>query len=217
MGMMPFGKLKVIKEAMVGIRKFFRRFGSECGGQKLYAVLMSGIYRNERYHWDDLNEGMESVSFSVLGWWKQRYLLDHNIKVAYEIMSETLCWSHFRKSDIAWLSLDGLSEEAVCRAKSLKANFPSIIREFKNGVAEISWQLIPNECYYMDEDGFGMTDSTETTIYAMIDRQLNVLERFRFIDEDYTQLEKMRNEAESIVREKSHRYNIKFNKYICRE
>ena len=119
-------------------------------------------------------------------------------------MDETLCWSQFFENDIDLTSLKKLSEEAINKAKSLQANFPSFIRGFKNGVAEVSWQLIPNGRYYMDENGFGMTSDREIPVYAMIDKELNVLAKFRFINGDNTQLENMRKEAESMIKNKLH-------------
>ena len=40
---------------------------SESDRQKLYKVLMSDTYRKGHYDWDDLGEGMESISFSAWG------------------------------------------------------------------------------------------------------------------------------------------------------
>ena len=73
------------------------------------------------------------------------------------------------------------------------------IRQFKNGVAQVSWQLNPDGRYYMDEDGFGMTDDEEVEIYGFIDMEGKVLVKFRNI-EDYGELEVMRKQAEEIVR-----------------
>ena len=37
-------------------------------------------------------------------------------------------------------------------------------------MAEVSWQLNPDGRYYMDEDGYGMTNEKEITIFGFIDR-----------------------------------------------
>ena len=53
--------------------------------------------------------------------------------------------------------------------------------------------------YYMEEDGYGMTDDDEVKIYGFIDRKGNVIVKFKNINEDWNQLKAMRMEAESII------------------
>ena len=53
----------------------------------------------------------------------------------------------------------------------------------------------------VDEDGYGMTDDQEITIYGFIDRRGNVLIKFHAINK-YKELDADRKEAERIVREK---------------
>ncbi len=171
----------------------------ESDGQKLYRTLMTDTYRGSHYDWDNLGENMASISVSVGGWWKQRYLLDHNRQTATEIMTVDLKWAHFTENDIDWTSIDTLDEDAVRTARSLRARYPSFIRQFHNGVAEVSWQLIPDGRYWMDSDGYGMTSETETPVYAMVDRDLNVLVKFRFINGDHNQLTQMRTAAEKLA------------------
>ena len=94
--------------------------------------------------------------------------------------------------------MNKLPEDAVFVAQCLSFHFPSFIRGFKNGVARVDWQLNPDGRYYMDDDGFGMTDDVEIEIYGFIDKTGNVLVKFRAID-DNKELIAMRNEAEEIV------------------
>lgn len=51
-------------------------------------------------------------------------------------------------------------------------------RQYKNGVAEVEWQLNPDGMYYRDEDGFGMTDDEEIKLYGAIDRKGKVVKKF---------------------------------------
>ena len=48
----------------------------------------------------------------------------------------------------------------------------------------------------MDDDGFGMTDDEEITVYGFIDAKMNVLVKFQYIGDDYERLTEMRREAE---------------------
>ena len=54
----------------------------------------------------------------------------------------------------------------------------------------------------MDEDGFGMTDDEEIEIYGFIDQNAKVVVKFRNINEHYSELDKMRKEAEEIVKQR---------------
>ena len=111
--------------------------------------------------------------------------------------SETL--RTVKQDDIDWESLKGIPEDVINRARSLDFHFPSFVRRYENGVAKVSWQLNPDGMYYMDEDGYGMTDDDEVEIYGFIDRKGNVIVKFKNIHEDWNLLRAMRKEAESII------------------
>ena len=67
-------------------------------------------------------------------------------------------------------------------------------------MAKVSWQINPDGRYYMDEDGYGMTDDEETEIYGFIDQNAKVVVKFKNINEHYGELDKMRKEAEDIIK-----------------
>ena len=50
----------------------------------------------------------------------------------------------------------------------------------------------------MDDDGFGMSDDEEVTIYGIIDRRGRVVSKFRYVNHDWKQVEQMKKEAENI-------------------
>lgn len=183
-------------------KKIMRFTGAESHEEKLYKVLIGDTYRKDRYERQRLGENMESISTVVCGYWKQRYLLDHKRKIAFEIMDSNQTWLRFTKDDIDWSSLKKLPDEAKERAEALSAFYPSFIRRFENGVAEVSWQLIPDGRFWMDDDGYGMTSDEEIPVYAMVDKDLNVLVKFRYINGDYSQLKSMRQQAEKMVTQK---------------
>lgn len=128
-----------------------------------------------------------------------RFLLDHEAKCAYEFMkpNEMLCT--ITEDDIDWDSMKGLPESCITRAKNLDFNFPSVIEKYKNGVAQVRWQLNPDGMYYMDEDGYGMSDDESEDIYGFIDRQGKVVSKFRYISGNWKKLVAMRAEAEKKV------------------
>lgn len=167
--------------------------------EKLYMVLSSMDLNRNGYEVRELGEGMSVVAQVICGWWKQRYLLDNKNCRAYEIMNGNMDFVNFTTDDIDWESIRMLPEKAKRRAKEMSAQYPTFIERFRNGVAEVSWQLNPDGRYYMDDDGFGMTSDDEITLYGFIDPEMNVLVKFQYIGEDMKRLDKLRQEAESYI------------------
>lgn len=181
--------------------KIERMSGNETFEEKMYIILNSEKYRKEPYCTDNLGEGMAVVKRVILGWWKPRYVLNHNNKTAFEFMGPDESLTTVTEDDIDWQSLKGLPSKALERAHNLDFHFPSFIRGFNNGVSLVSWQLNPEGRYYADDDGFGMTDDDEIEIYGFIDTNGKVIEKFRFVKED-KELKEMRINAERIVAER---------------
>lgn len=174
------------------LNKIMRR---ECEAEKLYTVLNTEIYKNRPFETEDLGDDMCVVNEAIWEYWKPRYLMDHRAKCAYEFMNRSQNLVTVRLDDIDWDSLLNIDKDAVRRAKELDFHFPSFILKYKNGVAEVRWQLNPDGMYYMDEDGYGMTDDQEVNIYGFIDRTGKVLVKFKNIKNDGELIE-MRKEAE---------------------
>lgn len=168
--------------------------------RELYNILSSDTtYKSRPWETEDIGEGMSIVNQVIAQYWKPRFLLDNISKCAYEFMDidRTLCT--VTTKDIDWDSLNGLDEKSIRRAKELDFHFPSFVRKYENGVAQVSWQLNPDGMYYRDEDGFGMTDDEEVTIYGFVDRKGKVVVKFRYIRKNWEELKNMRKEAESII------------------
>ena len=180
--------------------KISKMLGHESEAEKLYKVLNTDEYKERPYEYSDLGEGMAVINETMWGWWKPRYLVNHNTKCAYEFIDGNQCLLTVSEDDIDWESLKNLPEDAIDRARALSFHFPSFIRHFENGVAEVSWQINPDGRYYMDEDGYGMTDDEEIEIYGFIDQNAKVVVKFRNINEGYSELDKMRKEAEEIIK-----------------
>ncbi len=184
--------------------KINKLMGIESPEQKLYKVLNTDRFKERPFEVDDLGEGMAVVNESMWGWWKPRYLLNHNTQRAYEFIEGNQNLLTITTDDIEWETLKGMPEEAQNCARGLSFHFPSFIRGFKNGVAEVSWQLKPDGRYNMDDDGFGMTDDEEIEIYGFIDQNAKVVVKFRYVN-DYSELDAMRKEAEEIVNNQKQR------------
>lgn len=144
----------------------------------LYKELQSSKYRTYPCETKSLGEGMDIVNEVICGYWKPRFLVDHNVKTAVEFMNKSEKLVTVKPEDIDWESLTHLEEVVVDRARKLDFGFPSFVYLYENGIAEVSWQLNPDGMYYMDEDGYGMTDDQEVTIWGAIDRQGHVVTKF---------------------------------------
>ena len=180
-------------------KKIIKILGDKSHDEKLYQRLNTDKYKKHPFKYSDLGEGMGVIDETIWGWWKHRYLLNHNTKCAYEFMDRTQRLCAVTENDIDWESLKGLPEKAQERARALSFQFPSFILGFKNGVAEVSWQLNPDGRYYMDDDGYGMTDDSEINIHGFIDQNAKVVVKFRNI-KSMDEHEKMREEAEMLVK-----------------
>lgn len=181
-------------------KKLSKMTGNKSFDEKLYELLQTDTYKTKLYETQDLGEGMAVIDETMWGWWKHRFLINHNTKCAYEFMSKDQRLVTVTEDDIDWESLKDLPECVVDRARALSFHFPSFIHKFENGVAEVSWQINPDGRYYMDEDGYGMTDDEEIEIYGFIDQNAKVVVKFKDIKKCYGELDKMRKEAEHIIK-----------------
>lgn len=167
--------------------------------EKMYQILISDKYGEKDYQRIGLGEGMEVINQVIWGWWKPRFLLNHNLKTAYEWMWPNQQLAIVDQEHIDWESMKNLPEEAVRTLHAYSFQFPSFIRGFQNGIARVDWQLIPDGRYWMDDDGFGMTSDIELNIYGFIDKEANIISKFRYYSDkelDSGILSKVRKEIE---------------------
>ena len=170
--------------------------------EKMYRILSSDKYATGEYHKQKLGEGMEIVNQVIWGWWKPRFLLNHNLKTAYEWMWPNQQLAIVDAEHIDWDSMRNLPEDAVSTLHDYSFQFPSFIRYYQNGIAEVKWQLIPDGRYWMDDDGYGMTSDIELNIYGFIDQEANIISKFHYYTDtelDAHILDKVRKEAESSI------------------
>ena len=146
--------------------------------EKLYKRLCAPQNKDRPYEQRDLGEGMTLVNQVIGEYWRPRYLMDNEAKCAYEFMSIDEVLQIVTDEDIDWGSLKGLPQDAFDRAKAHSFHFPGHVYQYKNGMAEVEWQLNPDGMYYRDEDGFGMTDDEEINLYGAIDRKGKVVKKF---------------------------------------
>lgn len=166
----------------------------ETAENRLFKTLSMYMYTQYPYSKQNLGDGMYVIEKVISEYWKPRFLIDEKNNTAVAFMDDSTTLQTICTDDIDWESLEGLPQRAVNTAKALDAVFPIFIREYKNGMAKVSWEINPDGFYYMNEDGFGMTDDEEITIYSYVDRAGKPLVKFRAI-KDSGELEKMEKEA----------------------
>lgn len=160
--------------------KIKRMPGDESYEQKMYKLLNTEHYTTGRYRTSDRFEDMSLIEQTIWSWWKPRFLLDHRSQCAYEIMDSYYELVTVTDEDIDWDSLKDLPENAIARATAHNAMFPTLIYGFHNGVAEVEWQINPDGKYWMDDDGFGMTNDQEIALFGLIDRTGQVVKKFTY-------------------------------------
>ena len=166
----------------------------ELGNKELYRKLLSSDYEKRPYQREDLGEGMSLVHELRNSYWKPRYLMDSETGMAYEFMDGRNTLVTFTTDDIAWETIERLSKDIQDQARRLNGYYPTIICKYQNGVAEVRWQINPDGRYYMDSDGYGMTDDEEETLYGFVDRKGKPLVKFRRV-KDFSELDVMEQEA----------------------
>lgn len=174
--------------------------------EKMYRILSTDKYAKGEYQKQDLSEGMEVVYQTIWGWWKPRFLLNHNIKTAYEWMWPSQQLAIVDVEHIDWDSMKNLPEDALSTLRRYSFRYPSFIRYYQNGIAEVQWQLIPDGRYWMDDDGYGMTGDMELNIYGFIDQEANIVSKFHYYTDeelDAHVLDKVRKEVEKSIANKS--------------
>jgi hypothetical protein len=74
-------------------------------------------------------------------------------------------------SEVSLYKLSDLPSKAYNRARTLNATYPVTISRFENDRATMTWQINPDGAYFMDADGYGMTDDEEISLRTTIDRR----------------------------------------------
>lgn len=161
--------------------------------QELYIELQKPIYNSRPYsRMSDWGNRTEIVEESINGYWRERFLINHADKTAYELMDSCLTLKFIGKQDVDWDGVESLENNQ--NAYSFSAYYQRFaVEPFKQGVALVTWTLYPDGQYFMDEDGFGMEDNDESVLYGFIDTHANVVVPFQA--KSWEQLEKQRPEA----------------------
>ncbi len=167
--------------------------------KELYIELEKPYYDDYPYNrMKDWGEGMELVEEVIDNYWRERFLINHETKEAYELMDQGLTLTFLSKDDVDWESVKTLEHNN--NAYTFSAYYQRFaVDKFKNGVALVEWTLYPDGRYFMDEDGYGMEDNEKSALYGFIDRKAHVVVPFQA--KGRKELEQQRTVAETKAKE----------------
>lgn len=143
--------------------------------QELYAEVTTDSiesypkeYRKELV---DLGEEMSLLNVLVGSHWRPYFLIDQRAGEAYRLIDPSNRLTRITLSEVSLYKLSDLPSKAYNRARTLNATYPVTISRFENDRATMTWQINPDGAYFMDADGYGMTDDEEISLRTTIDRR----------------------------------------------
>ncbi len=140
----------------------------------LYKELLKPCYDMPPYQrLSDMGEGMEIVKEFIGGYWGERFLINHNARTAYMLMTRDRRLCFVNEIDVNWNDVRSLENNS--NAYSYSAEYQFSVYMFEEGVALVRWTLYPDGRFFMDEDGYGMEHCRESTLYGYIDRHAHVV------------------------------------------
>lgn len=167
--------------------------------KELYIELQNPKYDEDPYQrLKDCGEGMEIVEEVISQYWRERFLINHETKEAYELMNSRYTLTFLTEKDVDWESVKTLENNQ--EAYIFSAYYPRfVVGKFKNDVALVVWTLYPDGMFFMDEDGYGMEHNEESVLYGFIDRKARVVVPFQA--KSWKEIENLRAEAEKKAKE----------------
>ncbi len=162
--------------------------------KELYVELMKPKYDQRPYQrLEEWGDGMEILKEVILEYWRERFLINHQEKEAYELMNRDFRLLFLTQDDVDWEGVETLENNR--NAYTFSAYYQRFaVDRFKNGVASVKWTIYPDGRYFMDEDGYGMEDNEESALYGYIDRKARVVLPFQAIG--WKEADRLRPEAE---------------------
>ncbi len=166
--------------------------------KELYIELQKSEYDDYPYNRIiHCGEGMELVEEVINGYWRERFLINHDKKEAFELMNRKLTLTFLKKEDVDWEDVKKL--ENTHNAYTFSAYYQRFaVASFRNGVALVEWTLYPDGRYFMDDDGYGMEDNDKSVLYGYIDTKARVVVPFQA--KSWEELEAQLPLAEKLVK-----------------
>lgn len=140
--------------------------------QKLYRLTKDREYSQEPFHKEGLGERMSCICEGYCEFFITRYLINHQLKEAYEVVGTGLTF--LKSGDMA----------PEVEDKSFGIYPPIIINHYNNGLALFEWNTVDDGRTWVDEDGYGMRSDNPKFLYGVVNQRLEVVGRFRYIEDE---------------------------------
>ncbi len=140
--------------------------------QKLFQLVKDRQFSRFPYRKVGLGRNMSCVVYDACGEELAVYLVNHNLKEAYEIMDAEHRITFTKDGDFD-PSLD----------KDIRTFSPVIVNPFVRSVALFEWNTQEDGRVWSDEMDFGIKNSDPRSIYGVINEKLEVIAPFRYIDD----------------------------------
>lgn len=154
--------------------------------QKLYRLLKDSGFSQYPYRKVGLGSGMSCIVYYGNGEELATHLINHSLKEAYEIMDVNHCVRFVKNVDFA------------PDVEHIQVFSPVRINPFVGDGALFEWNTQEDGRAYEDEQGFGIISSDPKFIYGVIDKKLEVIVPFQYI-EDEEEVEYYRNHPMDLV------------------
>lgn len=155
--------------------------------QKLYRLIKDRKYSQEPFHKEDLCEQMSCICEGYSDFILTRYLINHQLKEAYEVFDSGLAF--LKQGDIDSEIENGL----------LGIYPPILINRYDSGMALFEWNTVEDGRAWVDEDGYGMLYDDPRCLYGIVNQRLEVICRFRYIDDANKINEYRRNPKQFLI------------------
>ena len=109
-----------------------------------------------------------------------RYLVNLATKKARQISTQGFVVG-FSDDEIDFATIEKLPKSHNARLRKLNYGGISWYARCKNGLIALGWTLYPDGRYFADEDGFGMEDNDELTVYCVMNDNLEVVRPFTVV------------------------------------
>ena len=89
----------------------------------------------------------------------------------------------FSDEEIDFEAIDKLENSHNAHPRRIEYARISRWRDCENALIALCWMLYPDGRYFADEDGFGMEDNRELTVYCVMNENLEVVRPFAPVDD----------------------------------
>lgn len=153
--------------------------------EKLYRFWVDNKSDSRRISWTEWPIGKNilwvypNIEYFLYSSYLQ-LLINCNTQRAYIVVNSKRQLPLVKPEDIDWQSVEGLPADVIERIKGRRAEYEFNVFRYKDGKAEVMWQVSPDGSYhYLNRYGNGKTtDEKDIRLWGVIDTECRVVEKF---------------------------------------